>query len=1156
MRIYQGRLAELDPKKGKLSLSGLSIPALARLIGQARSSLFVDEILLVVTPTAVEAEDLSLDLRFFQPELEVVLLPSPDLKPFLDRVINSYLAAERLRALFRLTQKGPAVVIACMASAMRLAPPPLSLVGAGRLLKSGQEIDYDDLAIFLASSGYVSVGQVETVGDFSLRGGLLDIFPPGFRNPVRAEFFGNFLESLRTFRVDDQKSIAPLDQIWLLPASEVILNRDNGESATMALAELAYEAGWLKMLWQPIADRFRNNFVFDDLENWAPIFHGPRVSLAEYLNEKTKVILYEPETLMSKGQDIYLALKNHFDRLNLDERPHLPLDSLFQPPETIIKDVLPHSVWQVRELTVESPTTNLAETIAFPYESHANMKALMDSPRVATGPLGPLVARVRSLLGRGFQVNLILRSQEQLKRLASHLSEYELGPTKSTGKGQVAGELIFLVGQLSVGFVAPTELVAYIAEEEIFGQSKRLKRRSGSEVRILKGFGGLRDLNPYDYVVHNEHGIGHYMGLVNMITDGGHQGDFLHITYWGGISLYVPVERFGAVTKYIGSYDHPPKVDRLGDDTWGKIKNKVKESIREKAEELLKLYAARQMTEGFSYSPRDTFMQDFESSFEFEPTPDQQKAIDEVIKDLTSKRPMDRLVCGDVGFGKTEVAVRAAFKAVLDKKQVAILVPTTILAEQHERTFVDRLKNWPVNVASLSRFKRPAEQRSIIEKLAKGQIDIVVGTHRLLQKDIFFKDLGLLIIDEEHRFGVYDKEKLKKLRTNVDVLSMSATPIPRSLSMSMSGVRDMSIIETPPQDRLAVKTTLIRRDDDAICEAIERELARQGQVFFIHNRILDIEQWVWRLNKLLPLVRFGVGHGQMKAAELEKATRDFFNRKIDVWVSTSIVESGLDFPAANTIIIDQADRFGLAQLYQLRGRVGRSDVQAYAYLMVDDPDTLTLDAKKRLKALLDHSDLGSGYQIALHDLQIRGSGNILGTAQSGQAHMVGYEMYAQLLEQVVRELKNEPYQEDFEPEVVVGIPAYLPGSYAPDTEARLHIYRRLSRARETREVDEIALELKDRFGTLPDETLNLLDLMAIKVILRKARVRRLESGSEGMTLAFGPEGPPDHDKIIQLVQKAPGCRLSPSGRLFITRNFYDIPGRPLEGVKAFLAILG
>jgi transcription-repair coupling factor (superfamily II helicase) len=701
--------------------------------------------------------------------------------------------------------------------------------------------------------------------------------------------------------------------------------------------------------------------------------------------------------------------------------------------------------------------------------------------------------------------------------------------------------------------VAPYDNEAFISDDEIFGVKQRLRRRATEEFRGLKGFAGLKDLSPGDYVVHAEHGIGQYLGLVTLTLSSGQKGDFIHISYRGGDKLYVPVERFSSVSKYVGPSDHPPYLDHLGTGSWEKLKSKVKENIRQMAEDLLKLYAARQAAPGYSFSPRDQEFSEFEAAFQYEATPDQEKAIDDVLEDLVAPKPMDRLVCGDVGYGKTEVAMRAAFKVVMDGKQVAILAPTTILVEQHERSFIERFSAWPIKVASLSRFKKPAEQKEILKQLAQGQIDVVVGTHRILQKDTHFKDLGLLVIDEEHRFGVADKEKLKRLRTAVDVLAMSATPIPRSLSMSMSGIRDMSIIETSPQDRLAVKTHLIRCEDEAIADAIDRELARGGQVFFIHNRIKDLGLWVKRLSALMPLVRFGVGHGQLKPQELEDVMRKFLNHEIDVWISTSIVESGLDVPSANTIIIDRADRFGLAQLYQLRGRVGRGHIQAYAYLMVDDPDTLTADARKRLKALLEHTELGSGYQIALHDLQIRGSGNILGAAQSGQASLVGYEMYSQLLEQTIKEIKNEPWQDQYEPEVIIGLPAYLPESYAPDTDMRLVLYRRLASSRDEAEVKEIASEMVDRLGKPPLETQNLLDLMLIKILLRKGRIRRLESGGEGLTVTFGPEGPLDYDKVLNFISRSKfKNRLIPSGKLFVAKGAYSHPGRHLEGVMGLL----
>ncbi|MDR1486808.1 MAG: transcription-repair coupling factor [Deltaproteobacteria bacterium] len=1159
MPTYSSLFEDLTPSwDGQIHLRGLNSPGLAYLVSQLLDGPLADNRLLILTPSALEAEDLVTDLRFFWRNGPVKLLAGFESKPFLNQITATAPSAERLNSLLCLAQKEkPAVVVACISAALRLVPPADSIIQRTMTLEKGKEIDFVFLKKFLADNGYSHVGQVESVGTYSVRGGLIDVFPAGQDKPVRIEFFGDFIESLRVFMVDDQKSIGSLDRLVIPPASEVVVAEQVGEKAACALEKLAKDKNWLSLLCDPLASRFRNRSVTSDLENWAPLFDEKRVSLSAFLKQcGVKVLLSEPSRLFEAGQASWLNLDNHFNRLEQEERPHLPVTDIFERPKKLLEEIIEGSYISSEEMVIDGGDFTGLSPITFQCENNNDLKAAMTVPRRATGLLGPLAARIKALLGRGFSVNLVLRTKEQKKRLAEMLSEYELSPDKDFKGRLKQGTLLFTVGQLSGGFVAHFDNVAYISEDEIFGAKHRLRRRATEEFRGLKGFNGLKDLTSGDYVVHSEHGIGQYLGLVTLILSNGQKGDFLDLCYRSGDKLYVPVERFSSVSKYVGAADHPPHLDALGTGSWEKLKNKVKENIREMAEDLLKLYAARQTTQGFSFSPRDQEYMEFEAAFQYEATADQEKAIDDVLSDLSASKPMDRLVCGDVGYGKTEVAMRAAFKVAMDCKQVAVLVPTTILVEQHERSFIERFASWPISVASLSRFKKPSEQKEVLKKLSAGTIDVVVGTHRLLQKDVAFKDLGLLVIDEEHRFGVADKERLKKLRTEVDVLAMSATPIPRSLSMSMSGIRDMSLIETSPQDRLTVKTSLMRRQDEAIVEAIDIELARGGQVFFIHNRVKDLGVWVKRLEGLMPLVRFGVGHGQMKPQELEEVMRKFLNREIDVWISTSIVESGLDFPSANTIIIDQADRFGLAQLYQLRGRVGRGHIQAYAYLMIDDPDTLTDDARKRLKALLDHTELGSGYQIALHDLQIRGSGNILGAAQSGQASLVGYEMYSQLLEQTIRELKNEPWEEQYEPEVVIGLPAYIPESYAPDTEMRLVLYRRLASCADERQISEIVSEMEDRLGKPPIETQNLLDLMVIKILLRKAQIRRLENGSEGLTVTFGPQGPASYEKVMSFISGSKfKNRLTPAGRLFVAKGECAHPGRPLEGVMAVLGKL-
>ena len=1133
-------------------LAGLPVPALARTLAELLRRR--PQTVLIAVPTALMAEDLVGDLNFFWPEGQgrIHLFPAFEAKPFMPQSTAPDVVAQRQWALHHLAaEDSPRLIVGSAAALLRLVPEPGETLIRVRRIEVESELDLEDFKAFLTKGGYTAVGQVESRGDFSARGDIVDIFPPGRRLPVRLELFGDFVESIRSFRVQDQRSVEKIQSLTISPASEFDFEPQGGAQAASALEDLASAYGWHGLLWEPLAERLRSGEIFSGLESWAPLFSS-FVPLSSYLGRAGSLI-YEPEEFIRAGEAAWLNLSNHYDRLALEERPHLGMESQWQPPEEVLHGLGGGSggIWRVRNLELPEKKPDGAEYIRVPVEANTGLRAELTQGRGGAGFLAPLAARLKSLLGRGFSTHLVSRTDEQSRRLAEMLAEYDLSAASLAGRKTVEGSLHLDVGQLSAGFASELDKVAFISEEDVFKGHSKPRRRAAEDIKGLN-FASLKDLTPGDYVVHDLHGIGLYRGLVTLNLSYGQKGDFLHLEYKGGDKLYVPVELFNTVGKYVGANDRPPSMDKLGGQTWSRLKEKVKENIRQMAEELLHLYASRQAAPGYAYGGRDGLMMEFESSFEYTETPDQRRAIDEVMSDMAAPRPMDRLVCGDVGYGKTEVAMRAAFKAVSEKRQAAVLVPTTILAEQHGRTFESRLAPWGVRTACLSRFKKPAEVKEMLKKLAEGHIDVLVGTHRLLQKDVKFKDLGLVVIDEEHRFGVSDKEKLKKMRAQVDVLAMSATPIPRSLSMSLSGIRDLSSISTPPQDRLAVKTTLLQYEDEAICEAIDRELARGGQVFIIHNRVRDIHVWAAKLRRLMPLVRFGIGHGQMKEKELEEVMNSFLNRELDVWITTTIVESGLDFPAANTIIIDQADRFGLAQLYQLRGRVGRGHQQAYAYLMVDDPDLLTKDAKKRLKALLDHSDLGSGYQIALHDLQIRGSGNILGAAQSGQSNLVGYEMYTQLMEQAINELKGLSYEEEFEPEVAMGVPAYLPESYVPDTESRLVMYRKLASARSFEEVEALRTEMLDRFGPLPEEAASLSAMMEIKLMLKKAGVMRLETGAGGLTLTFRPSGPAEYDKVMALVMdKTRKVRLSPSGKLFVGDILLKKPA-DLEQVKSFL----
>jgi len=693
-----------------------------------------------------------------------------------------------------------------------------------------------------------------------------------------------------------------------------------------------------------------------------------------------------------------------------------------------------------------------------------------------------------------------------------------------------------ICGQLNHGFRMPEAGLVVVTFDEIFGTQKR--QPAGTTKRHPSHFlTSLSELKQDDFVVHLDHGIGVYRGL-KFLQVAGVGGEFLHLEYEGGDRLYLPVDRINMVQKYIGGDGAQPALDRLGGTSWEKVKAKARKSIFAMAEELVQLYALREAREGTAFASPDAMYQEFEAAFEYEETPDQQRAIDETLAGMQNKKPMDRLICGDVGYGKTEVAMRAAFLAVEGGKQVAVLAPTTILAQQHLQTFRHRFRNHPVRIEMVSRFLTNKEIAEILQDMATGKVDIVIGTHRLLQKDVEFKNLGLVIIDEEHRFGVVHKERLKKLRQLVDVLSLTATPIPRTLHMSLVGIRDLSIIETPPVDRLAIQTYVTRYDDRLIRDAILREIDRSGQVFFLHNRVETIDRLALKLAELVPEAKFAVAHGQMRPKELEKVMLDFFNNQTQVLVCSAIIESGLDFPNANTIIINRADRFGLAQLYQLRGRVGRSHRHAYAYLLIPGEQAITPDAEKRLRALQEIDGLGGGFKLAMHDLEIRGAGNLLGEQQSGQIHAVGFELYTEMMEKAIQELKGEDVLPEVDPEIRLGIPAYFPDSYIPDANQRLYFYKRLASLRDDQELAELKEEIIDRFGPYTTVVENLFLVMNLRRTLKEFLVQQISVADGRVYLLFHPESPVKVDKVLELIQKQKNrFRLMPDGRLsFAPKN--------------------
>ncbi len=1139
-----------------MEFSGLTPPAASLVLADLIRNQPVS--FLVYLPTPIEAEDFARDLEFFWPEGArngaILLLPSYEVRPFSERSPATELIFDRIKALYALmTTPSPLIVVCSAQSALQLSLPNSVLSEAVDFIEAGQEVDRDKLLANLVRSGYFSTPMVQGPGDFSIRGGILDIYPPGEKRPVRAEFFGDYIESLRSFRILDQRSIGEMPELIILPASEIVYQPTRADQACTAFRDLADREGWPGNLCAPIEEKIDQRSYFSGLESFLPLFYDRLYAPEEFAGPQTVRVVFDPDRFYETAREYSEKVESHLERLRFEGKPNLPLDRLFWTPRKLEEALELKPVIQIKELALLDRDAPISSS-HFRAETNEDLKALMSQADASSGLLAPLVARVRSWFEEKLDITLVCHTEEQARRMAELLEGYGLDAVlgADTQPGPSGSEYRFRIkkGILSAGFVLRTLGCAFVTEQELFGPKHKVVRRAVEEIKGVH-LSGFQDLSVGDFVVHTENGVGQYMGLVKLDIEG-QSNDYLHLVYRGEDRLYVPVDRFNAVQKYIGANDRPPRLDKLGGETWEKVKAKVKASIREMAEDLIRLYATRKIKKGFSFSTGDGYFREFEASFEYEETEDQLAAINDVIADMESDEAMDRLVCGDVGFGKTEVAMRAAFKAALDRKQVAVLVPTTVLAEQHFQTFEDRFENYPVNIQVLSRFKSRAEQKEILEDLAMGKIDFIIGTHRLLSRDVVFRCLGLLIIDEEHRFGVAQKEKIKRMRTEVDVLALSATPIPRTMQLSLTNIRDLSIIETPPQDRQAIKSYLLKYNEATICEAIAQELDRGGQVFFVHNRVKDIYVLASRLGKLMPLVRFGVAHGQQKERDLEKVMFRFFHQEIDVLVTTTIIESGLDIPTANTIIINKADKFGMAQIYQLRGRVGRSDVQAYAFLLVDSEDGLTRTARKRLKALMDFSDLGSGFKIALHDLQIRGAGNLLGSAQSGQIAMVGYEMYVQLIEQTIRELKGETSVEEVEPEMVINLSAYLPESYIPDTEQRLVHYRRFSSLKSPEELTDLSAELTDRYGPIPSDVQNLVQVIDLKLFLKKAGVKKLEMGKGGFTFTFLDNGRIDLDKTLKLVNDNPDkTRLYPDGRLFLAWG--GLSG--FEGVKRARNIL-
>lgn len=1065
-----------------------------------------------VTHDTHAAHTLETDLKTFAcADLPVVHFPDWETLPYDLFAPHPEIVSQRVAALYRLPTLTRGVLVVPIATLMQRLAPQSFIHGTSLVLETKQRFDLNREQQRLEAAGYRHVPAVIEPGDFAVRGGLIDIFPMGSAQPYRIELFDEEIDSIRSFDPETQRSQAKVDSVKLLPAREFPLTEESIKSFRNTLRERFP----IDPRHCPLYQDIKQGVTPAGIEYYLPMFFEKTVTLFDYLGAQSLYIL--AEGVMGAAEQFSAQLHQRYDQRAHDiERPILSPEELYLTPQ------------QLRE---RLNTTLRVEFSPKEKNTHVISLAIQPAPLLPINHKGdePAAELKHFLHAYPGRVLIATDSPGRRESLIGQLAMAQIQP-KIVGSWreflQDDAQLGITVASIEDGF-ALTELpITLLTERQLLGervqQTRRRKRVGRDPDTIIRD---LTDLAIGAPVVHADHGVGRYQGLVKLDI-GGSAGEFLAIEYAKGDKLYVPVAQLQLVSRYSGAAPELAPLHSLGSEQWAKAKRKAAEKVRDVAAELLALYAKREARPGHAMTYDRTMYQQFSAAFPFEETPDQLSAIEAVITDLTASKPMDRVVCGDVGFGKTEVALRATFVTAIAGKQVALLVPTTLLAQQHYQNFRDRFADWPIRVEVLSRFKSKKEIETEIRKLAEGSIDVVIGTHRLLQNDIKFKDLGLVIVDEEHRFGVKQKEQLKKLRAEVDLLTLTATPIPRTLNMSMNGLRDLSIIATPPAHRIAVKTFITPYDPAQIREAFQRELSRGGQIYFLHNEVETIERIVRELNELIPDARIRFAHGQMPERELEQTMLDFYRQRFNVLVCTTIIESGIDIPTANTIIINRADRFGLAQLHQLRGRVGRSQHRAYAYLIVPDKKMVTADAEKRLEAIASLEDLGAGFTLATHDLEIRGAGELLGEDQSGQIQEVGFSLYTELLERAVRALKSGKVPDfdltnEHDAEVELHIPALIPDDYLQDVHTRLTLYKRISSALDEETLHDLQIEMIDRFGLLPDPVKNLFAIAKLKLSATRLGIRKLDFGGQGGRVLFHPQPTINPLTVIKLVQSQP-----------------------------------
>ncbi len=1110
--------------------------------------------LLVLTESAQAAARIAEEASWFAPELTVRLFPDWETLPYDPISPHPDLVSERLETLWQASQAKIDLLVTPAATATQRLAPPEFLAAHAFLLKLGERLDIGALRERLIRAGYSHVNQVLSPGEFAVRGGLIDLYPTGAALPLRIELLDDEVESLRTFDPDTQRTLYKVNDIRLLPAREFPLD----------------EAG-ITRFRQNFRDRFEGDpsksRIYKDVSNrlapagieyYLPLFFDETATLFDYLPPALTVVLHGDVQRAVEG--FWADTRSRHRLLDSDrDRPLLPPDALFLAPDAFYGRIRPYA-------RIELGGRGDAQA-ALPFAAPPEVAV----DRRAEDPYARLKAHLAGFDGATL---LVAESLGRRETMAQALAEYDLNPELTEGwPVQVTGDrlqetgqphchptsdtcFLLTTGPLAAGFVDVEAKLAVLTETELYARSPTTRAaRAARQTQVEGLLRDLSELKPGDPVVHVQHGIGRYLGLTGMDLGEGTE-EFLTLEYAGGDKLYVPVAHLHLIARYLGGDPETAPLHRLGSPQWEKAKRRAMEKARDTAAELLHLYAQRAARQGHAFAVTQHDLEAFAAGFGFEETPDQLAAIEAVLADMRSGRPMDRLVCGDVGFGKTEVALRAAFVAVAGGRQVAVLCPTTLLAEQHFQTFSDRFADFPVRIAELSRFRSPKEVAAALEGLRTGRIDIVIGTHRLLSMDVVFKDLGLVIIDEEHRFGVRQKERLKELRAEVDVLTLTATPIPRTLAMSLEGIRDFSVIATAPQKRLAIKTFVQPWSEGLIREAVLRELKRGGQIYFLHNEVETIEAMREKLVKLLPEARIQVAHGQMPERELEHVMRDFYHQRFNLLLCTTIIETGINVPTANTILINRADKFGLAQLHQLRGRVGRSHHQAYAYLLTPPGAKVTPAAAKRLEAIQSMEELGSGFYLAMHDLEIRGAGEVLGEEQSGEMQEVGFNLFNDMLNIAVKSLK-EGREPDLDAplavtaEINLHAPALLPQSYCPDIHERLVLYKRLANCATEGELAAMEEELIDRFGLPPEPARTLLEVHRLRIRTQPLGIMRLEAGPEGASVQFVSNPPIDPARLILLIQTRREYKLAGQNRLRIERGGATLEQR-LDVVRGFL----